>query len=217
MMTREIRILLVEPQALVREGLRLVLETRPGYVVVGEADDGQKAVELATRLRPNVVVTELLLPLLSGLEVVRHVCRGPDAARAVVVTGRDARSSVEDALRAGAAGYVVKSAPPKELLEAVALVCSGESFLSPTVTHHLVDAIARPADGGGSALNQLTGREREALQLIAEGNSSKEVAVLMGVSLKTIESHRSSLMTKLGIHKVANLVRFAVREGLVEP
>jgi len=216
-MTREIRILLVEPQAVVREGLRLLLEKRPGFVVVGEADDGQKAVELASRLRPTVVVTELLLPLLSGLEVVRQVCKGSSGARAVVLSGRDARSSVEDALRAGAAGYVVKSAPPKELLEAVELVCSGESFLSPAVTHHLVDAIARPSDGGGSALNQLTGREREALQLIAEGNSSKEVATLMSVSLKTIESHRSSLMNKLAIHKVANLVRFAVREGLGEP
>ena len=98
-MTREIRILLVEPQAVVREGLRLLLEKRQGFVVVGEADDGQKAVELASRLRPTVVVTELLLPLLSGLEVVRQVCKGPSGARAVVLSGRDARSSVEDALR----------------------------------------------------------------------------------------------------------------------
>jgi DNA-binding NarL/FixJ family response regulator len=213
----EVRILLVDPHAIVREGLRLLIESRAGLVVVGEAADGQKAVEIASRLRPDIVVTELLLPRLSGLEAARHILKADSRTGVLILSVRDSRTAVEEALRAGVSGYVLKSSSPKELIEAIEVVRDGESFLSPTVTHHLVDAVAHPTDGVHSSLSQLTHREREVLQLIAEGNSSKEVATLMGVSLKTVESHRSSLMTKLGIHKVASLVRFAIREGLIEP
>jgi len=215
-MGAEVRILLVDPHAIVREGLRLLIESHAEFVVIGEAEDGQKAVELAARLRPDIVVTEVLLPRLSGLEAARQIIKDDPRSSVLILSTRDSRTAVEEALRAGVSGYVLKSSSPKELIEAVGVVSEGESFLSPTVTHHLVDAIAHPTDGQNSSLSQLTHREREVLQLIAEGNSSKEVAALMGVSLKTIESHRSSLMTKLGIHKVAALVRFAIREGLIE-
>lgn len=212
-----VRVLLVDPHAIVREGLRLLIESHADFVVIGEADDGQKAVELAARLRPDVVVTEVLLPRLSGVEAARQILKQDPRAGVLVLSTRDSRATVEEALRAGVSGYVLKSSSPKELMEAVAVVRDGESYLSPTITHHLVDAIAHPTDGINSSLSHLTHREREVLQLIAEGNSSKEVASIAGVSLKTIESHRSSLMTKLGIHKVAALVRFAIREGLIEP
>lgn len=211
----EVRILLVDPLAVVREGLRRLIESRPHCVVIGEAEDGQQAVELAARLRPDLVVIELLLPRLSGLEAARQIMKADPRVDVLILTARDSRAAVEEALRIGVSGFVLKGSSPKDLAEAIDVVSDGESFLSPTITHHLVDAIANPSDGQTSIF-QLTHREREVLQLIAEGNSSKEVATLVGVSLKTVESHRSSLMTKLGIHKVAGLVRFAIREGLIE-
>jgi DNA-binding NarL/FixJ family response regulator len=212
----EVTILLVEPSPIVREGLRLLLEGRAGFVVVGEAGDGRRAVEMAERLSPDVVVTELMLPRLSGLEVARQILKGASDSRVLVLSGRDTRSGVEEALRIGVTGFVLKSASPKELIEGIEVVHAGDSFLSPTVTHYVVDAIAHPGGAAPGSLSRLTSREREVLQLIAEGYSSKEVAGLMQVSLKTVESHRSSLMSKLGIHKVASLVRFAIREGLLE-
>ena len=215
-MSNKVRVMLADPHAIVREGVRLLVDQREGLEVVAEVGDGQEAVETAARLVPDVVVCELALPRLSGFESARQIRKANADTAVLMLSCRDSRNTVEEALRAGAAGYVLKRSSSAELIEAIRAVARGESFLSPSVTHHLVDAVANPSDGAHSSLSQLTHRECEVLQLIAEGNSSKEVATLIGVSLKTIESHRSSLMTKLGIHKVASLVRFAIREGLIE-
>ena len=142
---------------------------------------------------------------------------GVSDTKVLALSMHESRTYVEEVLRAGASGYIVKNAASSDLLAAIDAVCEGASYPSPSITQQVVDAIARPGDAAPSGVAQLTDREREVLQLIAEGLSSKEIAGMLGVSLKTVDSHRSNLMEKLDIHKVSGLVRFAIRAGLVEP
>lgn len=211
------RLLLVDDHEMLREALAGVIDRRPDLEVVGEASNGREAVELAKQLDPDVIVMDIWLPRLSGIDATREIVRQDPKARVVIMTQHDRRSFVEDALRAGALGYVVKSGSCRELLEAIDAVSRGRSYLSPTVTEHVVGALTRPADVGGQTLGALTAREREVLQRIAEGQGSKEIAADLHVSQRTVESHRANLMRKLDVHKVSGLVRLAIREGLVAP
>ncbi len=213
----EARILLADPQRLVREGVRRILEEHPGFTVVGEASDGEEAVRMITELRPDIALLEFLMPRLSGISAIRRIQKAETRTRCIVLSSQESRGNVEDALRAGAAGYVLKSAAAEEVVEAIAVVTSGRFYLSPNVTQHVVEAVTRPDETPKSALSLLTGREREVLQLIAEGLSTKEIASELGVSPKTADSHRANLMEKVVIHKASCLVRFAIREGLVTP
>ncbi len=213
----KIRIVLADDHAVVRDGLRKLLEVQNGFEVVGEAEDGVTAVELAERLTPDVVVMDVWMPRLSGIEATRRIARLPGTTRVLVLTMHKSRSHVEEALRAGAAGYVLKDAPATEVMAALAAVHRGECYLSASITQQVVDALAHPGTPESSPLAALTEREREVLQLIAEGLTSKEIATQLGVSLKTVEAHRANLMEKLDIHKVSGLVRFAIREGLIAP
>ncbi len=213
----KIRIVLADDHAVVRDGLRKLLEMQNGFEVVGEAEDGVTAVELAERLTPDVVVMDVWMPRLSGIEATRRIARLPGTTRVLVLTMHKSRSHVEEALRAGAAGYVLKDAPATEVMAALAAVHRGECYLSASITQQVVDALAHPGTPESSPLAALTEREREVLQLIAEGLTSKEIATQLGVSLKTVEAHRANLMEKLDIHKVSGLVRFAIREGLIAP
>jgi DNA-binding NarL/FixJ family response regulator len=210
-------IVLADDHIVVRQGIRKLLETRDDFRIVGEASDGEEAVKLVTEKKPDVALMDLWMPRLSGIDATRRIGKRGLATKVLVLSMHESRAYVEEVLRAGAAGYIVKNAAADDLIEAIDTVRDGVSYLSPAITQQVVDAIARPAPSSPSGLGVLTDREREVLQLIAEGLSSKEIAAMLGVSLKTIDSHRSNLMEKLDIHKVSGLVRFAIRTGLVEP
>jgi len=212
-----VRVLLVDDHAMIREGLRTLLESREGISIVGEAADGREAVEAAEQLEPDVVVMDIWLPRLSGIAATKEILRRRPSTRVVIATQHERRSFVEDALRAGASGYVVKSGSCRELFEALDAVVAGRTYIAPAVTDHLVGAITRPGETSHTGLAALTGREREVLQRIAEGLGSKEIAEELHVSQRTVESHRANVMRKLGVHKVSGLVRMAIREGLVAP
>jgi len=211
----ETTILLADDHRLVREGLRKLIEEREDLRVVAEATTGQEAIELCDRLQPDVVLMDISMPGLSGIDATRRICKTNPGTRVLILSMHDNQGYVEEVLRSGASGYVLKDSAASDLLQAIDAVRRGDSFLSPTVTQQVVEAIARPGDRPLAAASHLTDREREVLTLIAEGLSSKEIAQKLGVSLKTIESHRANLMDKLDIHKVSGLVRFAIRAGLV--
>lgn len=201
---------------MVREALRRVLEGAGGIEVVAEASDGLEAVALAIEHTPDVAVLDLWMPLLSGQEATRRIVESDCGTRVLILSMHESGSHVHAALAAGAAGYVVKSAASRELLDALDAVCRGGSYVSPAVARHLVDAL-QGRRSAASVIDLLTAREREVLCMLAEGLSTKEVAARLGVSTKTAETHRASLMKKLDIHKISVLVRLALREGLVAP
>ena len=209
-------IVVADDHQIVREGLVKLLEGHAGFQVVGEAGDGEEVVEVVLEKQPDVVIMDVRMPRLSGIDAMRRILKRGSEAKIVVLSNHDGRNHVEQALRAGAAGYLVKTCSFDELVSAIAAVQTGASYLSPAVTRQVVDAIARPGEATPSGTAMLTDREREVLQLIAEGLSSKEIGPVLGVSLKTVDSHRSNLMDKLDIHKVSGLVRYAIRMGLVE-
>ncbi len=210
-------IVVADDHKIVREGLVKLLEARPDFTVIGEASDGEEAVQMVLEKQPDVVIMDIWMPRLSGIEATRRIGKRGSQAKILVLSMHESRTYVEEVLRAGASGYIVKNSASSDLLQAIDAVRAGASYLSPAITQQVVDAIARPGDSSPSGVAMLTDREREVLQLIAEGLSSKEIANMLGVSLKTIDSHRSNLMEKLDIHKVSGLVRFAIRAGLVEP
>ena len=200
---------------LVRASLKFLLEGFAGLNVVGEASDGNDTLKMVGELEPNVVVMDISMPGLNGLEAARSITKDHPAARIVMLSMHSDETHVLQALRAGASAYVLKESAPAELEAAIRAVARGESFLSPAISRHVIgDYLKRvPPEPGSPDL--LTPRQREILRLIAEGKTSKHIARLLGTSVKTIESHRASLMERLDIHEVAGLVRYAIRHGLV--
>jgi DNA-binding NarL/FixJ family response regulator len=193
-----------------------LLESEGEFEVVAEASDGREGIELALEKRPDVVLMDVGLPGLSGVEATRQIVQARPECKVLIVSEYDRPNFVQAALKEGALGYVLKTATPEELLAAVRAVLEGKCYLSPDIAHHVVGRFSDP-NRESSALDSLTHREREVLQLIAEGLSSKEIASQLCISTRTVDAHRSSLMTKIGSHKAAGLVRFAIREGLVTP
>ncbi len=212
-----IQVVLADDHRVLREALRRVLEADGDLEVLGEARTGREAVEMTAQLRPDLVVMDLSMPELGGIEATREIASRSPRTRVLVLTQHDALGQIREALEAGAAGYVLKTASARELVDAVREVHDGRSYLSPDVTSHLVGALARPEPEPASPLMRLTSREREILRRIAEGLSNKEIAADLGLSVRTVEAHRASVMGKLGVHKVTNLVRLAIREGLIQP
>ena len=213
-----IRVLLVDDHTVVRQGLRRILESDGDIDVVGEASSGRIAVRTVPQLRPDVVVMDLALPELNGVEATRQIVKQTEGIGVLILSMHADQTFVRESLHAGAKGFVLKDADPGDLLHGVKAVNRGESFFSPAVSRVMLDEYV---DGGAQVseadlkLTGLTDREREVLQLITEGKSSKEVASLMDVSIHTVDSHRKHLMEKLGVHNTAQLVRFAVQTRLV--
>jgi DNA-binding NarL/FixJ family response regulator len=214
-MTSPLRILLADDHVLMRAGLRRLVETMEGVMVVGEAGDGAETLRLAESLHPDVVLLDVAMPGLNGLDVAARLSSHAPPIPSVILTGYDSEEFVARALRAGAVGYLLKESAVAELEIAVRAAARGESYLSPAVSRHIVnDYLKRPSDPA-SPLDSLTQRQREILQLVAEGHTSKDIADRLGLSLKTVESHRAHIMERLGLRDVASLVRFAIRAGLV--
>jgi DNA-binding NarL/FixJ family response regulator len=213
----ETRILLAEDHALVREGLRELLAAQPGLSVVGEVSDGREAVEATLRLAPDVVVMDAWLPRLSGLLALTEIRKACPDTRVVMLSAYERVGFVVEALREGACAYIPKSAPASELLAAIRAASIGEKYLPQGISQQLVAQVLEPEQDGPLSLRTLTQREREILQRLAEGLSAKEIGAELHISVRTVESHRASMMRKLGVHKAAELVRFAIREGLVSP
>jgi len=213
----ETKILLVDDHAVVREGLREILDGHPNLTVVGEAGDGREALESVKRLSPDVVVMDIWLPRLSGTSATKEICKTSPGTRVVILSVHSGPRYVEEALLAGAWGYVVKSAAAKELIAAIEAVRDGRKFLSPAVAEGLVDRVVHPEAAASGPLAVLTAREREILQRVAEGLSAKEIAEDLHISTRTAETHRANMMRKLDVKKTASLVRIAIREGLMAP
>ena len=213
-----LRVVLADDHALVRAGFRSLLEALAGVQVVGEAADGREALRLIGELRPDLALIDIAMPGLNGLEVVGRVAKEHPRTRVIVVSMHAQDEYVRRALVAGAAGYMLKHADGKELEMAIRAVAAGETWLSPSVSKKVVAAYSESARGGAKdPLELLTGRQREILQLIAEGHSRKEIAQRLQLSVKTVESHRAQLAERLGTRSTAELVRWAVRHGIVAP
>ncbi len=208
-------ILLADEQAAPREALRLAIEARHWGDVVAQTSDGREAVEMARRLAPTLAVLDVELREMSGIDAARRIVETTHT-RALVLSRHEDRRHVEEALRAGALGYVTKQTTLDELGKALAAVAGGQPFVSSDVARHLVRALEQPWGRRGPG-EELSGREREVLRGIADGLSSKEIAARLHISVATVQSHRSSIMAKAGVHKAPGLVRFAIREGIVEP
>jgi len=212
-----VSVLLVDDHAMVRQGLRRLLETDPDIQVVGEASDGRRATEMAERLRPNVVVMDITLPELNGIEATREIMKRDGGAKVLILTMHSDDMFVRQSLKAGARGYLLKDSDALDVQKAVKAIELGGSFFSPAVSKvllegYLGDTHARKVEDD---LALLSDREREALKCIAEGKTNKEIATLFSVSVRTVETRRRAVMEKLGLRNTAELVRFAVRKKIV--
>lgn len=204
------RVLLADDHAIVRQGVRGLLE-REGYDVVAEAGDGREAVQLARELSPDMAVLDLAMPLQDGVETAQEIAQVSPGTRSILLTMHAEEPYVVRALQAGIRGYVLKGQTTADLISAIAEVMQGGIYFSPGVSGAIVQAYQTRTQ---AASNQLSTRERQVLQLVADGKTTKEIAQLLGISVKTADSHRSRIMSKLNIHDTAGLVRYAIREGL---
>ena len=213
----QLRILLADDHTVVRQGLRKVLEERPDWVVVAEAGNGREAVQKAEEVKPDVAILDVAMPLLNGIEATRQIVKRAPATRVLVLTMHSDEAYVNQILKAGASGYLLKDSADVDLIEAVSAVSQGKSFFSPAVARLMLDDYVRQlADKGVSdRYETLSEREREIFQLIAEGKANKEIAHILSISPSTVETHRARIMEKLDLHSAAEIVLYAVRRGVI--
>jgi DNA-binding NarL/FixJ family response regulator len=219
-----LRILIADDHELARRGIRALLESHPGWEVCGEAKDGRETVELAASLKPHLVLLDIGMPNLNGLEAARQILAGSPEVAILILTMHDSDNVVREVLRAGARGYLLKSDAGRDLVAAVEALQLQRTFFTTRVSQMVLDGfldrqtrdVGTISKGDDHAGDSLTSREREVIQLLAEGKTSKEVAVTLHLSVKTAETHRTNLMRKLGLHSVADLTRYAVRNGIVQ-
>jgi DNA-binding NarL/FixJ family response regulator len=212
MSDRTIKILLADDHTIVRQGLKLILSAHADLQVVGEAANGREAVEMAEKLRPDIVLMDVAMPELNGIEATRKMMEANSRIRILVLSMHKESVYVREILRAGARGYILKDAIDTELLSAVRSVARGDGYISPAVSGALIDNFQK----SGNPVDALSPREREVLQLIAEGKTNKEIATKLNLSVYTVDSHRGKIMEKLNLHSTGELVRFAMKNGLVD-
>jgi DNA-binding NarL/FixJ family response regulator len=216
---QKIRVLLADDHTVVRQGLRALLAAEGDLEIVGEAENGRQAVEMVKKLRPDVAVIDIAMPVLNGLEATRQIVRVNPSTRVLILSSYSDDDYVQQLIETGAAGYLVKQTAANELLKAIREAHKGNAFFSPSIAKRLRDqcqeafASGKPARKRG---DRLTTREAEVLQLIAEGRANKQIAAELGISIKTVEKHRQQVMNKLGIHDVASLTRHAIAKGIIE-
>ena len=215
---KKIAVLLVDDHTVVRQGLRALLSSEEDIEVIGEAENGRQAVMAARKTPPDVVVMDVAMPLLNGLEATRQILRLVPTAKVLVLTSYGDDDCVEQLMQAGAAGYLIKQTAANDLLKAIREVQRGNAYFSPAIAKRLRDQCREAFTSGQPArkAGELTSREAEVLQLIAEGFSNKQIAAELSISIKTVEKHRQQVMNKLNIHDVAGLTRYAISKGMVE-
>lgn len=209
------RILLADDHKLLIDGLRSVLDQQRDMEVVGVAKDGIEAAELAAKLKPEVILLDVSMPRMNGIDAARNILRDLPDIRIIMISMHADRKFIQESLRVGARGYILKESAAQEVIQAVGAVCKGELFFSRSVRDQVLrDYVDWIREGDAASQSPLSGREREVLQILAEGKSTKDVAALLNVSVKTIETHRKQIMDKLGLHSIAELTKYAIREGL---
>jgi DNA-binding NarL/FixJ family response regulator len=216
---KKITVLLTEDHAIVRQGLRALLVADEGFTIVGEARNGREAVELAEKLQPEVILMDIAMPQMNGLEATRQILAANPAARVIILSAHSDDVYVERTSAAGVAGFLEKQTSAEILTKAIREVAAGKTYYSPAIAKRLQDDHNKPRDRNGmlkANRSHLTSRESEVLQLVAEGSANKQVAAELGISIKTVEKHRQQLMHKLNIHDTAGLTRYAIATGVIE-
>ena len=214
-MAKSMRVLIVDDHAIIRDGLRAIMEAQPDIEVVGEAMEGREALEKADELRPDVVIMDLTMPGMGGLEATRQLKLHHPDIRVMALTMHESDDYFFQVLQAGADGYFVKGGSSAELLSALRTVSHGEVFLYPSMATRLLKDYLKPARAGRDRYEGLTDREVEILKLVAEGRSNQEIGDLLVVSMSTVQTHRANLMAKLGLHSRTELVKYAIRQGII--
>jgi DNA-binding NarL/FixJ family response regulator len=210
---KRIRILLADDHAVVRQGFKMILGAQPDFEIVGEAGNGREAVELAENLKPDVVVMDVAMPELNGIEATRRLAASAPHTRVVALSMHKDNVYVREILRAGARGYLLKDSVAGDLVSAVRAVAQGEGYISPAVSNAVLDDYRKHVT---NPIDLLSSREREVLQMLAEGKTNKEIAAVLNLSVYTVDAHRGRIMEKLNVHSINELVRFAVRNGLID-
>ena len=210
---KRIRILLADDHAVVRQGFKMILGAQPDMEIVGEAGNGREAIELADQLKPDVIVMDVAMPELNGIEATRRIGESAPHARVLALSMHKDSVYVREVLRAGARGYLLKDSVAGDLVSAVRSVARGEGYLSPGVSDAVLDDYRKHVT---NPIDLLSSREREVLQMLAEGKTNKEIATVLNLSVYTIDAHRGRIMEKLNLHSINELVRFAVRNGLID-
>jgi DNA-binding NarL/FixJ family response regulator len=213
---KKISVLLAEDHTMVRQGLRALLGAEPDLEVVGEAANGHQAIQMARDLRPDVIIVDIGMPLLNGLEATRQIIHENNQSRLLVLSGYADDEYVRQLAEAGASGYLVKQTAAQELIKAVREVAKGNAYFSPSILKRLLEIYRDGHDKERAGGEHLTSREQEVLQLVAEGQVNKQIAATLGLGIKTVEKHRQQLMDKLNLHNVAGLTRYAIAHGIVE-
>lgn len=212
-----IRVLVADDHTIIRSGLRLLLERQPGFEVVGEAADGRQAVQLAESAHPDVVMLDIAMPNLNGIEAARQIAEKLPKTKVIILSMHSDEGYVLKALKAGAHGYLLKDSAESDIINAIRAVSQGKAYFSPEISKMLVDDYMRQMQQRGveDSYELLTSRERELLQLLAEGKSNKEISALLNLSLYTVETHRGNILQKLNLHSLPELILYAVRKGVI--
>lgn len=213
----DVRILVADDHTIIRSGLRMLLERQPGFEVVGEAADGRQAVELARGLQPDVAMLDVAMPNLNGIEAARQICAELPKTRIVILSVHSDEGYVLKALKAGARGYLLKDSAESDIINAVRVVSAGKAFFSPEISRMMVEDYVRQLQHRGmdDSYELLTTREREILQLLAEGKANKDIAAMLNLSVYTVETHRSHILQKLNLHSLPELILYAIRKGVI--
>lgn len=215
-MSRKIKLIIADDHRIVREGIRSLLDGKENIIVIGEAENGREAVRQAKELSPDIMLMDIAMPLLNGLEATKQIRRDCPTVKVIALTVHDDEEYIRSMLSAGAMGFITKYAASDELIQAIRSVHQGEMALSPAITRLVVEDFLRWADVENKNSDNLTPREREVLQLIAEGYKNKDIADILKISIKTVRAHRSNIMQKLDLHSQGELIKYAIQKKIIE-